>query len=499
MSASFNKLVQDNNVEFVDLRFADMLGKQHHVTFPVKAVDDSLFEDGKMFDGSSISGWKGINDSDMVLMPDPDSAILDPFAEIPTVILTCDVLEPSTMQAYTRCPRSVAKRAESFLKSSGVADTAFFGPEPEFFIFDSVRYKNDMQGASFEIQSEEAAWSTNDKFDGSNSGHRPSVKGGYFPVAPVDSLQDLRSEMCKILETCGLIVEVHHHEVATAGQCEIGTKFNTLTKKADELLTLKYVIKNVAHRNGKTATFLPKPIVGDNGSGMHVHQSLAKGGTNLFAGDLYGGLSQTALYYIGGIFKHERDQRVRQLDDEQLQASRAGLRSAGDARVLGAQPLGELPHSVRALAQGAPHRSALPRSGQLRLPHVHRADDGRPRRHFEQDRSGCPERQGSLRPAAGRREEHPDRLPFARSGARSARQGSRVPESRRRVLRRSHRRLHRSEAPGSHALSRGDASARVPDVLRDLTATPQFPLSRLRERVEVRATKLQTRHANTKS
>ncbi|MFT3790371.1 MAG: type I glutamate--ammonia ligase [Rudaea sp.] len=306
MSASFTKLVQDNNVEFVDLRFADMLGKQHHVTFPAKGIDESLFEDGKMFDGSSISGWKGINDSDMVLMPDPDSAILDPFAEIPTVILTCDVLEPSTMQAYTRCPRSVAKRAEAFLKSSGVADTAFFGPEPEFFIFDSVRYKNDMQGASFEIHSEEAAWSTNDKFDGSNSGHRPGIKGGYFPVAPVDSLQDLRSEMCKILEACGLTVEVHHHEVATAGQCEIGTKFNTLTKKGDELLTLKYVIKNVAHRNGKTATFLPKPIVGDNGSGMHVHQSLAKGGTNLFAGDLYGGLSQTALYYIGGVFKHAR-------------------------------------------------------------------------------------------------------------------------------------------------------------------------------------------------
>ncbi|MBS0584617.1 MAG: type I glutamate--ammonia ligase [Proteobacteria bacterium] len=306
MSASFTQLVKDHNVEFVDLRFADMLGKQHHVTFPIKAIDESLFEDGKMFDGSSISGWKGINDSDMVLMPDPDSAILDPFTADPTVILTCDVLEPSTMQAYTRCPRSVAKRAESYLKSAGIADTAFFGPEPEFFIFDSVRYKNDMQGASFEIQSEEAAWSTNDKFDGSNSGHRPGVKGGYFPVAPVDSLQDLRSEMCKILEQCGLTVEVHHHEVATAGQCEIGTRFNTLTKKGDELLTLKYVIKNVAHRNGKTATFLPKPIVGDNGSGMHVHQSLAKGGTNLFAGDLYGGLSQTALYYIGGIFKHAR-------------------------------------------------------------------------------------------------------------------------------------------------------------------------------------------------
>jgi glutamine synthetase len=306
MSASVEKLIKEHNVEFVDLRFADMRGLQHHVTFPVSAVDASLFEDGKMFDGSSISGWKGINDSDMVLMPDADSAILDPFAADPTLILICDVLEPSTMQAYTRCPRSVAHRAESFLKSSGIADTAFFGPEPEFFIFDSVRYKNDMQGASFEIGSEEAAWSTNEKFDGSNSGHRPGIKGGYFPVAPVDSLQDMRSEMCKILQSLGQVVEVHHHEVATAGQCEIGTRFNTLVKKGDELLTMKYVIKNVAHRNGKTATFLPKPIVGDNGSGMHVHQSIAKGGTNLFAGDLYGGLSQTALYYIGGIFKHAR-------------------------------------------------------------------------------------------------------------------------------------------------------------------------------------------------
>jgi glutamine synthetase len=306
MSAAVTKLIQENKVEFVDLRFADMLGKQHHVTFPAGAVDDSLFEDGKMFDGSSISGWKGINDSDMVLMPDADSAILDPFASDPTLILTCDVLEPSTMQAYTRCPRSVAKRGEAFLKSTGIADTAFFGPEPEFFIFDSVRWRNDMQGASFEIDSEEAAWSSNRKFDEGNSGHRPGIKGGYFPVPPVDSLQDLRSEMCKVLEACGITVEVHHHEVATAGQCEIGTKFNTLTKKGDELLTMKYIIKNVAHRNGKTATFLPKPIVGDNGSGMHVHQSLAKGGTNLFAGDLYGGLSQTALYYIGGVFKHAR-------------------------------------------------------------------------------------------------------------------------------------------------------------------------------------------------
>ncbi|PZQ10168.1 MAG: type I glutamate--ammonia ligase [Rhodanobacter denitrificans] len=300
------KLIKDHDVEFVDLRFADMLGKQHHVTFPAHSIDESLFEEGRMFDGSSISGWKGINESDMVLMPDASTAVLDPFAGDPTVILTCDVLEPSTMQAYSRDPRSLAKRAEAYLKSTGIADTAFFGPEPEFFIFDSVRWQNDMGKTFFEVNSEEAAWSSKDKFDGANSGYRPGVKGGYFPVPPVDSLHDLRSEMCKVLEQVGLTVEVHHHEVATAGQCEIGTKFNTLVAKADELLKLKYVVKNVAHRNGKTATFMPKPIVGDNGSGMHVHQSLSKGGTNLFAGDGYGGLSQLALWYIGGIFKHAR-------------------------------------------------------------------------------------------------------------------------------------------------------------------------------------------------
>jgi len=305
-AANVEKLIKEHKVQFVDLRFADMLGKQHHVTFPAHAVDASTFEDGKMFDGSSITGWKGINDSDMVLMPDPGSAVLDPFSADTTLILTCDVLEPSTMQAYSRCPRSIARRGEAYLKSTGIADTAFFGPEPEFFIFDSVRWTNEMRGASFEIDSEEAAWSSNRKFEQGNSGHRPGIKGGYFPVAPVDSLGDLRGEMCKALEAMGLTVEVHHHEVATAGQCEIGTKFSTLVHKGDELMSLKYVIRNVAHTNGKTATFMPKPIVGDNGSGMHVHQSLAKGGTNLFAGDLYGGLSQTALYYIGGIFKHAR-------------------------------------------------------------------------------------------------------------------------------------------------------------------------------------------------
>jgi len=300
------KLIKDHQVEFVDLRFVDMRGMQQHVTFPVGIVEPGLFEDGKMFDGSSIAGWKGINESDMVLLPDADTAVLDPFTADPTLILTCDILDPATMQGYARCPRGIAKRAEAFLKSSGIADVAFFGPEPEFFIFDAVRYANDMGHTFFEIESEEGAWNSGTKYESGNTGYRPGVKGGYFPVAPHDSLHDIRAEMCKALEEAGIEVEVHHHEVATAGQCEIGTKFNTLVRKADELLTMKYIVKNVAHRNGKTVTFMPKPIVGDNGSGMHVHQSLSSGGKNLFSGDGYGGLSQLALWYIGGIFKHAR-------------------------------------------------------------------------------------------------------------------------------------------------------------------------------------------------
>src|SRR3954471_16788621 len=304
--ADVMKLVKDNEVKFVDFRFTDTRGKEQHVSVPAKAFNEEKFTDGHAFDGSSIAGWKGIEASDMVLMPDPDSARMDPFTDEPTLLLSCDVIEPSDGKGYDRDPRSVAKRAEAYLKSTGIADTAFFGPEPEFFIFDSVRFQNDMHRVAYEIGSEEGAWSSSKNFEGGNSGQRPGVKGGYFPVPPVDSFQDLRSEMCKVLEACGQVVEVHHHEVATAGQCEIGTRFNTLVKKADELAVMKYVIKNVAHQNGKTVTFMPKPIVGDNGSGMHVHQSLAKNGQNLFAGDLYGGLSQTALYYIGGIFKHAK-------------------------------------------------------------------------------------------------------------------------------------------------------------------------------------------------
>jgi len=300
------KLIKDHKVEFVDLRFVDMRGVQQHVTFPANIVEPALFEDGKMFDGSSISGWKGINESDMILLPDASTAYLDPFYADPTLNLNCDILDPATMQDYSRDPRGIARRAEAYLKSSGIADQAFFGPEPEYFIFDSVRFANEMGNTFFHVESEEAAWNTGKEYEGGNSGYRPGVKGGYFPVPPTDSLHDLRAEMVKTLEQIGIETEVHHHEVATAGQCEIGTKFNSMVKKADELLATKYVIRNVAFRNGKTATFMPKPIVGDNGSGMHVHMSLAKGGQNLFSGDGYGGLSQMALWYIGGVFKHAR-------------------------------------------------------------------------------------------------------------------------------------------------------------------------------------------------
>ncbi len=306
MASNVLKMIKDNEVKFVDLRFTDTLGKEQHVTLPTTVVDEDLFTAGKMFDGSSIAGWKGINESDMVLMPDASTAVLDPFSDEVSLIVRCDILEPTTMEGYERDPRSLAKRAEAYLQSTGVADTAFFGPEPEFFVLDDVRWGSDMSGSFVKVDSEEAEWNSERVYEDGNIGHRPGVKGGYFPVPPFDSLNDIRAAMCLAMEEMGVSTEVHHHEVATAGQCEIGTKFDTLVRRADMNLILKYCVLNVAHAYGKTATFMPKPLVGDNGSGMHVHQSLAKGGKNIFAGDLYGGLSETALHYIGGIFKHAR-------------------------------------------------------------------------------------------------------------------------------------------------------------------------------------------------
>ncbi|MED5618562.1 type I glutamate--ammonia ligase [Ideonella sp. BN130291] len=304
--ADVMSLVKEAEVKFVDFRFTDTRGKEQHVTVPISHFDEDKFTSGHAFDGSSIAGWKGIEASDMLLMPDPNTANIDPFFEEPTLFLSCDVIEPGDGKPYERDPRSLAKRAEAYLKSSGMGDTAFFGPEPEFFIFDSVRWNAGPSGSFVEIEAEEAPWASGDKREGGNMGHRPGVKGGYFPVPPVDSFQDMRSEMCLILESLGIPVEVHHHEVASPGQNELGTKFSTLVERADWLQVQKYVIHNVAHAYGKTATFMPKPIVGDNGSGMHVHQSVWKDGKNLFAGDGYGGLSEFALYYIGGIIKHAR-------------------------------------------------------------------------------------------------------------------------------------------------------------------------------------------------
>ncbi len=299
-------MVQEKKRKFVEFRFTVTKGKEQHVSIPARAIDNDTFVERKMVDGSSIAGWKGINESDMILMPDSSSAVLDPFLQDTTLLLRCDVIEPNTMQGYDRDPRSIAKKAEVYLKSTGIGDAAYFGPEAEFFVFDSVTWANDISGASYNIESNEAAWSSSRDHEDGNIGHRPAVKGGYFPVPPVDSLQDVRSAMCLAMADMGLDVEVHHHEVGTAGQGEIGTRFDTLVAKADQLQTYKYCVHNVAHNYGLTATFMPKPLVGDNGSGMHVHQSIFDGPKAVFSGNEYGGLSTTALHYIGGIFKHAK-------------------------------------------------------------------------------------------------------------------------------------------------------------------------------------------------
>ena len=304
--ADVMQMVKDNEVKFVDFRFTDTRGAQQHTTVPVSHFDEEKFVSGHAFDGSSIAGWKGIEASDMQLIPDPNTANIDPFYEETTLILTCDVLEPTDGKAYDRDPRSIAKRAEAYLKSTGLGDTAFFGPEPEFFLFDGVRWSTAPGHTFYEIEEYEAPWNKGAKLEGGNRGHRPTTKGGYFPVPPVDSTQDMRAEMSLILESLGIPVEVFHHEVAGAGQNEIGTRFSTLVQRADWTILQKYVVHNVANAYGKTATFMPKPVYGDNGSGMHVHQSIWKGGKPMFAGDKYAGLSQMCLYYIGGIIKHAK-------------------------------------------------------------------------------------------------------------------------------------------------------------------------------------------------
>jgi len=299
-------LVEENECEFVDVRFTDTKGKWQHITFPIKQLSEDSFEEGFAFDGSSVAGWCDINNSDMAMIPDPESARIDPFFESSTLVLVAQIIDPITGQDYNRCPRQVAQRALKYIRTAGVADTVYFGPELEFFIFDGVTHYNEMGGCGYKIMSEEAAWNSNETFEGMNTGHRPRIKGGYFPVPPVDSLHEIRNDMSLVMTDLGMEIECHHHEVATAGQCELSMRFGELIDIADRSQWYKYVVHNVAHAHGKTATFMPKPVYDDNGTGMHTHQSIWLNGKNLFAGDKYANLSQEALWYIGGIIKHAK-------------------------------------------------------------------------------------------------------------------------------------------------------------------------------------------------
>lgn len=298
------KTIEEHQLEWVDFRFVDLSGRVHHITLPASGVDEDTFVNGVAFDGSSIAGFRGIEESDMVMMPDPGSCFIDPFTAHPTLNVMCNILTPDG-DAYDRDPRTIADRAEQYLQDSGIGTAAFFAPESEFFLFDEVRYESSMNSSSYTVDSEEAVWNTNRKEEGGNLGFKIGVKKGYVPVAPVDTQQDIRSEMCRLLNEAGLRVERHHHEVATAGQAEINFRFDTLKKTADHLLIYKYIVHNTARQYGKSATFMPKPLFGDNGSGMHVHQSIFNGDTPLFyEKGAYANLSQTAIYYIGGILHH---------------------------------------------------------------------------------------------------------------------------------------------------------------------------------------------------
>ena len=305
MSQKILQLIKRKQPRFLDYRFTDSLGVCHHITVPIGGKPAELMKEYKSFDGSSLPGWRGIEDSDMQLRPDWSSAVIDPFVDEPTLAVFCDVLLPDD-KPYNLCPRSIGHKAVQYLKKTGVGSDVLFGPEPEFFIFDSVQWKNSIDHSFYQLHSEEGCWSSENAYEGFNSGHRPGEKGGYFPLPPVDSLNDIRSEICVKLAEMGVTPEVHHHEVATAGQCEIGTRCGSLVQRGDHTQILKYVVRQVAQQFGKTATFMPKPLRDDNGNGMHVHQSITKNGKNLFSGKLYSGLSQEALWYIGGVLKHAR-------------------------------------------------------------------------------------------------------------------------------------------------------------------------------------------------
>ena len=421
-----------NNAEMVDLKFMDLLGTWQHFSVPISELVEHLFEEGLGFDGSSIRGWQAINASDMLVMPDGTTAVMDPFMQVPTVSMICNIVDPITKEKYTRDPRNIAQKAEAYLKSTGIGDTAFFGPEPEFFVFDDVRYEVDINRAAYYVDSREGNWNTG-RDEGPNLAYKPRYKEGYFPASPSDSLQDMRTEMLLLMEKIGIPMECHHHEVASGGQCEIDMRFADLVKCGDNLMWYKYIVKNVARRHNKTATFMPKPIYGDNGSGMHVHQSIWKDNKPLFAGSSYAGMSEMGMHYIGGVLKHSRalaafvaptNNSYKRL----VPGFEAPVNLAYSSRNRSAairipmyspspkakrmecrfpDPLGLVPHPVRQLAEGEARGGPFPRRHGQSVPRLLGHADGGPRRHRKQDRSRRTAGQRHLRARTGRPGEHP--------------------------------------------------------------------------------------------
>ena len=407
-------MAKENGVKMVDLRFMDYPGLWQHFSVPIRELEESSFEDGFGFDGSSIRGWQPIHASDMLVIPDADTAQMDPFYATPTLVLICDIADPVTREAYTRDPRNIARKADAYLKSTGIGDVVYIGPEAEFFIFDDIRFESGRFGAFYEIDSIEGSWNTG-RDEGPNLGYKPRPKEGYFPVPPMDKFQDLRSEMVLTLEQLGIEIEAQHHEVATAGQAEIDMRFKPLVQMADQLMWFKYVLKNVAYRHNHTVTFMPKPIFEDNGSGMHTHISIWKEGKPLFAGDKYAGVSQEALYAIGGILKHCKSLcAFSNPTTNSYKRLVPGFRGAGQPGLFQPQPQRGHPDSdVLHLAQGQTDRVQNPRSLLQRLPGLFRHGDGGHRRHSEQNRSGGSAGQKHLQSAPGRAGRNSVRAGFA--------------------------------------------------------------------------------------
>src|SRR4029079_19206256 len=477
-------MIKEKDVKFLDFRFTDPRGKWQHTARMASATDAGSFSDGVMFDGSSIAGWKAINESDMILMPDPATAVLDPFTAQTTLIINCDVVEPSTGQLYARCPRSTAKRAEAYMKSSGIGDTAVFGPELEFFVFDDVRFDVQMQGSFFKLHSSEAPWNTGAEFEGGNMGHRPGIKGGYFPVQPVDSMNDLRAEMMSVATEMGLTMEIHHHEVAPS-QNELGFRFDTLVKTADNVQKYKYSLHNVAHSYGKKVHYHRAQGRAQLWQDAALHAEAAVRRQRLGHAhppvDLEG--QQAAVRRIrlcrslrDGALLHRRHHQARQgaerllqRQHQLLQARHPGLRGAGAAGLFLAQPLGVVPHPLRVLAQGQARRGPPPRPVGQPLPRLRGDADGRPRRHPEQDPSGRPDGQEPLRPAAGGAVEGPCRRRLAARGTELPRRRPHLPDQGRRVHRRPDRRLHGAQVGRGLRLGAPAGPGRVQDVLLGLS------------------------------